>query len=322
VSRTAGFPGVAATVAATIGRTPLVALERLGAGLPGLVLAKLESFSPGHSVKDRIALRMVEEAEREGHLLPGGHIVELTSGNTGIGLALVAAVRGYRFHAVMSAGNSMERRRILTALGADVRVVPQVDGSPGRVTGADLEAVQRHADALAKELGAWQPRQFENPANAAAHAETTAGEIWEQTGGRVDAWTAVVGTGGTYVGVARALRRLRPGIRCVAVEPAAARPLAGYPGTSPAHVIQGAGYNSVPPLWDGALCDGLLAVTDGDAVETARALAAREGILGGFSSGANVWAALQLAAAAAEGEVIVTLCPDTGLKYLSTDLYP
>lgn len=317
------FPDVCRSAVETIGRTPLVALERLSAGLPGLVLAKLESFSPGCSVKDRIARRMVEDAEARGLLVPGGAIVETTSGNTGIGLALVSAVKGYRFYAVMSEGNSVERQRMLRALGAEVVLVPQVRGhTPGIVTGEDLERVQERAAGLAKEMGAFRPDQFENPSNAAAHLATTGTEIWEQTGGRVDAWVASIGTGGTFVGVARALKERAPGVRCVAAEPAAARRLAGCEITSTSHKIQGTGYNLVPPQWDPALCDGFIGVTDQDAVETARLLASREGIFAGYSSGANVWAALQLARDLPEGSVVVTVCPDTGLKYLSTDLFP
>lgn len=318
-----GMPGVFRSVTGAIGHTPLVALERLCEGLPGLVLAKLESYSPGNSVKDRIALRMVEEAERSGALLPGGAIVELTSGNTGTGLAVVSAVRGYRFYAVMSEGNSVERQRMLRALGAEVVLVPQAGGHrPGVVTGEDLELVEQRAAELTAELGAFRPDQFNNPANAAAHAETTGPEIWEQTGGRVNAWVASVGTGGTFVGVARYLKEQRPAIRCIAAEPLTARRIAGCEVIRTSHKIQGTGYNLIPPVWDSALCDGFIGVSDDDAVETARRLSTREGIFAGFSSGANVWAALELAREAKEGSVIVTVCPDTGLKYLSTDLFP
>ena len=317
------FPGVSASVVETIGGTPLVALERLCEGLPGLVLAKLESYGPGQSVKDRIARRMVDEAERQRRLQPDGAIVELTSGNTGIGLALVSAVRGYRFYAVMSEGNSLERQRILRALGAEVVLVPQAEGyRPGVVTGEDLVLVEQRAAELTAELGAFRPDQFANPDNVAVHAETTGPEIWAQTGGRVDCWVASVGTGGTFLGVARALKERRPEIRCIAAEPATARILAGCEVTSTAHQLQGTGYNLVPPQWDPRLCDGFLGVTDEDAIETARRLGTREGICAGFSSGANVWAALKLAREASEGDVIVTVCPDTGLKYLSTDLFP
>lgn len=317
------FPGVRASAVETIGRTPLVALERLSAGLPGLVLAKLESFSPGHSVKDRIARRMIEDAERSGRLRPGGAIVELTSGNTGIGLAIVAAVRGYRFYAVMSEGNSRERQRMLRALGAEVVLVPQAGGSaPGEVSGEDLALVERRAEELTRELDAFRPDQFANASNVAAHEETTGPEIWEQTGGQVDAFVASIGTGGTFLGVAAALRARNSRIRCMVAEPASARTLAGHPVINPRHKIQGTGYAMIPPGWTAELCDGFLGVSDEEAIRTARELATREGIFAGFSSGANVWAALELAREAEEGAVIVTVCPDTGLKYLSTDLFP
>jgi cysteine synthase len=322
VTRRPRFPDVRASVLETIGRTPLVALERLCAGLPGLVLAKLEAMNPGESVKDRVALRMVQEAEAAGHLRPGMSIVEVTSGNTGAGLAIAAGVHGYRFYAVMSEGNSAERRRTLQALGATLVLVPQVAGGrPGEVSGDDLTLVEARAAELTRELGAFRPDQFQNAANVRAHAETTGPEIWSQTGGQVDAWVAMVGTSGTFTGVATYLKRGKPEIRCVAVEPAGARPLAGMPATQPTHRLQGAGYNRVPPLWDPTVCDDCAAVTDADARETARCLGAREGILTGYTGGANVAAALRLAAESPEGAVVVTVCPDSGLKYLSTDLF-
>jgi cysteine synthase len=306
----------------TVGRTPLVALERLSAGLPGLVLAKLEGYGPGSSVKDRIALRMVEDAERCGELELGSAIVELTSGNTGIGLAIVSAVKGYRFYAVMSEGNSLERVRMLQALGAHVIRVPQAHGyRPGEVTGEDLERVEQRAAELTQELSAYRPNQFGNPSNVSAHEQTTGAEIWEQTGGRVHAWVASVGTGGTFLGVSRALKQRNPAVRCIAAEPASVRRIAGCRVTETAHKIQGTGYNMIPPLWEEGLCDGFIGVTDEAALRTARELAAREGIFAGYSSGANAWAALELASQAAEGEVVVTVCPDTGLKYLSSDLF-
>ena len=321
--RSRKLPGVCSSVVDAIGRTPLVALERLSEGLPGLVLAKLESFSPGGGVKDRIALRMIEDAERDGRLRPGGAIVELTSGNTGIGLAIVAAVRGYRFHAVMSEGNSVERQRMLRALGAELVLVPQAPGGvPGEVSGEDLELVERRAAELTRELHAFRPDQFNNRSGFEAHEDTTGPEIWEQTGGAVDAFVASIGTAGTFVGVARALKKRNPAIRCIAAEPAGTRTLAGGEVVSTHHKIQGTGYNMVPPRWAPELCDDYLGVTDEDAVRTARLLATREGIFAGFSSGANVWAALQVAGTAPEASIIVTICPDTGLKYLSTDLFP
>jgi cysteine synthase A len=315
--------GLCRSVLETIGWTPLVALERLAPPEGARVLAKLETTGPGASVKDRIALQMILDAEREGKLHPGGTVVELTSGNTGVGLAVVCAVRGYRLIAVMSEGNSLERRRILTALGAEVELVAQVgDPRPGQVSKADLEAVEERAAGLTERLGAFRPHQFENLSNVRAHELGTGREIWEQSGGRVDAWVAIVGTGGTFVGVARALKARSPALRAYAVEPEGAPVLAGRAVTNPNHKLQGAGYAAVPPLWEPALCDGALAVSDAEAVATARLLATREGILGGFSSGANVAAALRLARDLPPAAVVVTTVNDTGLKYLSTDLYP
>jgi cysteine synthase len=317
------FPAVGTSVLATIGRTPLVALERLSAGLPGLVLAKLELFHAGHSVKDRIALRMIEDAERDGRLTPGQPVVELTSGNTGTGLAIVCTIKGYPFYAVISAGNSVERRQMLRALGAHVVLVPQVGGSrPGQVSHQDLEAVEAQAAALTEALGAFRPNQFSNPSNVRVHEETTGQEIWEQTGGRVDYWVANIGTGGTFLGVARALKRHQPTVQCVACEPATAPYLAGGPITNTRHKLEGTGYAFTPPQWDPTLCDGFLTVTDDEAIATARRLATAEGLFVGFSSGANVCAALTLARRAAPGQIVVTTCADTGLKYLSTDLFP
>ena len=305
-----------------IGQTPLVALDRLAEGLPARVAVKLEFYSPGGSVKDRVAERIVADAERDGRLRPGGTIVELTSGNMGIGLAVVCAVKGYKLVAVMSEGNSVERRRVLEALGARVELVPQVGGPrPGQVSAEDLRAVEARTAALVGELGAFRPDQFSNPSAVAAHEATTGPEIWQQSDGRVSHFVASIGTGGTFVGTARALKRANPAIRCLAAEPASAPFIAGGTVTSTSHRIQGTGYALIPPLWEPALCDGFLSVTDEEAVETARRLATREGILGGFSAGANVAAALRLAAEAPPGSLIVTLAPDTGLKYLSTDLF-
>jgi cysteine synthase len=310
------------SILGTIGATPLVALDRLTEGLPGRVLAKIESTNPGGSVKDRIALRMIEEAEQDGRLRSGTPVVEVTSGNTGTGLAIVCAVRGYRLIAVMSEGNSQERRRMLRALGAEVDLVPQVGGPrPGQVSREDLEAVEARAAELVQRLGAFRPDQFGNAANARAHELGTGREIWEQTGGRVDVWVASVGTGGTFVGVARVLKAGDARIRCLAAEPATAPALAGGPITDTCHRLEGTGYARVPPLWDPSLCDGFLSVTNEEAIHTARRLATREGIFCGFSSGANVAAALQVARTTHAGAVVVTLVADTGLKYLSTDLF-
>jgi len=315
--------GIAASVLDTIGGTPLVALDRLAAGLPGRVALKLELVNPGASIKDRAARRCIAEAEADGRLRPGGVVVELTSGNMGAGLAIVCAVLGYRFVAVMSVGNSRERVQMLRALGAEVELVPQAPGGvAGQVSGDDLALVEARTVALARDLGAFRPDQFTNPANARAHELTTGPELWAQSGGVVTHFCAIVGTGGTFLGVARALKGHDPAIRCLAVEPAGARPLAGLPIADPRHKLQGAGYAAVPPRWDAALCDGTLAIGDDEATATARLLATREGIFAGFSTGANVAAALRLARVVAPGSLVVTIACDSGLKYLSTDLVP
>lgn len=310
-----------ASILATIGDTPLVALDRLGAGLPGRVLAKIEYANPGASIKDRIALRIIEEAERAGRLRPRGTVVELTSGNTGTGLAIVCAVKGYRLVAVMSEGNSVERRRMLEALGATVELVPQVGGPhPGEVSGDDLAAVERRTVELVQQLQAFRADQFHNPANSAAHEDGTAEEIWRQTGGTLTTFVSTVGTGGTFVGTVRRLKHHNPAIRAYVVEPAGAPVLAGRPVTDPRHKIQGAGYGAVPSLFESTLADGYLTVTDDEAVDMARSLARHEGIFAGFSSGANVHAAVRLAQQS-PGAIVVTTINDSGLKYLSTDLF-
>jgi cysteine synthase A len=317
--------GVASSVIEAIGHTPLVALDRLTDGLPGRIVAKLEYYSPGGSVKDRVALAVVEAAERSGELPPGGTVVELTSGNMGTGLAVVCAVKGYRMIAVMSAGNSVERRRMLEALGAEVELVPQAGSPrPGQVSKEDLDLVEQRTAELVALLGAFRPNQFHNPHAVRIHEETTGRELWEQTTGRIDAFVAHVGTAGTFIGVARALKSRRGDVRCYAAEPASAPLIGAGPGavTNTSHKLQGTGYALIPPLWQPELVDGFLTVTDDDAIRVARDLATREGIFGGFSGGANVAAALQLARTVAPGNVIATLIPDTGLKYLSTDLFP
>lgn len=311
------------SVLEAIGQTPLVALDRLGAGLPGRILLKLEFLSPGGSIKDRVAVRMLEDAEARGQIRPGGVVVELTSGNMGIGLAVACAVKGYRMIAVMSAGNSPERCRILKALGAEVELVPQAPGAvPGQVSREDLALVEARTRALVEELGAFCPDQFHNPNTADAHEWATGPEIWEQAEGKVDYFCATVGTAGTFVGIAKALKRRNPLIQTFVVEPEVAPVLANRPIRSTRHKIQGTSYAMVPPLWDPALCDGYLTVSDKEVIETARALARCEGILGGFSTGANVAGALQIARRAQRGQIIATVAPDSGMKYLSTDLYP
>lgn len=306
----------------TIGNTPLVALDRLGDGLPGRILLKLEFLNPGFSVKDRIARQIIAEAEESGILKPGGTVIELTSGNTGTGLAIVCAVKGYRLICVMSQGNSPERARMMRALGAEVVLVPQVEGSEaGQVSGADLEKVEEVTQELTQKYGAFRADQFGNPSNYRAHEQTTGIEIWQQSGGKVDAFVSIAGSGGTFGGVARVLKDHNPNIKCYVAEPAGAPYLAGGAITNPNHKIQGTGYMRELPQIPPELVDGYLTAGDDEAIATARALACREGIFAGFSSGANVAVALRLAREARPGEVIVTLACDSGLKYLSTDLF-
>ncbi len=316
--------GVLPSVVEAIGSTPLVRLDRLTVGLEGTVLAKLEYLNPGFSKKDRTAKGMIDEAERSGTLRPGQTVVELTSGNTGTGLAIVCGVKGYPFVAVMSRGNSPERARMMAALGAEVVLVDQLHGSrPGHVSGGDLALVEARAQELVAERGAFRADQFHLEGNWRSHYQGTGREICEQVGDiLVDAFVDFVGTGGGYAGVTRALKERFPGVRCFVVEPVGAAAVAGKPVTSPNHPIQGGGY-SIPDLTSLAEVpiDGFLEVTGDEAVATARRLAKEEGIFGGFSSGANVAAALQLLRGGMRRSTIVTVIPDSGLKYLSTDLW-
>jgi cysteine synthase A len=285
-------------------------------------LLKLECLNPGGSVKDRPALQCIVDAESDRRLRPGMPVVELTSGNMGIGLAVACAIRGYRMIAVMSEGNSPERRQLLAAYGAEIVLVPQsAGGTPGKVSGEDLALVEERTRQLVHEFGAWRPDQFNNPSNPRAHELGTGPELWRQADEDLDAFVTIVGTGGTFVGVARALKARSPSIRCLAVEPAGAQALAGLPVREPAHKLQGAGYAMIPPLWEPALCDETIAVDDGEAVRVARDLARREGILAGFSTGANVAAALRLAAQGPAGIRIGAIACDTGARYLSGDLF-
>lgn len=310
------------SVLGAIGHTPLVALDRLTRGVPGRILAKLEYLSPGFSKKDRIALQMIDEAEADGRLRPGQTVVELTSGNTGTGLAIVCAVKGYPFVAVMSAGNSRERARMMAALGAEVVLVPQLPGSqPGQVSGGDLALVEEAAQRLAAERGAFRADQFHLAGNARAHQLHTGPEFLAQSGGAIDAFCDFAGTGGSFAGCAAAFKAHDPAIQCYLVEPAGAAVLAGEPVTGPNHRIQGGGYAMPLPLLDPAHVDGYLQVTDEDAIAMARRLAKEEGIFAGFSSGANVAAALRLLQTSLPGATIAVLLCDSGLKYLSTDLW-
>ena len=309
----------------SIGHTPLVELGRFVArrGLSGRILAKLEFLNPGSSKKDRIARQIIEDAEAAGDLRPGQTVVELTSGNTGTGLAIVCAVKGYPFVAVMSRGNSPERARMMRALGAEVVLVDQLPGSePGQVSGGDLEQVRLETDRLVRERGAFRADQFHHAGNRRAHYLTTAPEILAQAAGQIDAFCDFVGTGGSFAGCAQAFKEHNPAIRCFVVEPSGAAVLAGKPVTLPNHRIQGGGYafEELPAL-DRRLVDGFLQVDDATAIEVTRALAREEGIFAGFSSGANVAAAVQLLQGPCIGETVAVLLCDSGLKYLSTDLW-
>ncbi len=317
-----GRSTLGSSVLDAIGGTPLVELSRITRDLDGRILAKLDYLNPGGSKKDRIALRMIRDAEASGDLAPRQPVVELTSGNTGTGLAIVCAVTGHPFVAVMSAGNSEERSQMMRALGAEVILVDQREGSKdGHVSGDDLALVEEVAARTARERQAYRADQFHLDANPAAH-EDTAAEIWEQSGGEVDVFCEFVGTGGTFAGMARFLKTQDPSIACHAVEPAGAAVLAGEALTEPGHRIQGGGY-SMPslPLLDPALVDGFLKVPDSDAIDAARRLAREEGIFAGFSSGAVVSAAERLIAGPHAGKTIVIVLADSGMKYLSTDLW-
>ena len=312
---------IADSVLRLIGNTPMVELTRLGrqAGAEARIVAKVESFNPAGSVKDRIALAMVEQAEARGTLRPGGTIIEPTSGNTGVELALVSALKGYRLILTMPETMSIERRRLVTAYGARVVLTPGDEGMKGAIA---------RAEALRREIpGAVILGQFSNPANPERHYRTTGDEIWRDTDGRVDLLVAGVGTGGTLCGTGRRLRELNPQIGLVVVEPASSPVLSG--GKPGAHKIQGIGAGFIPENFDAALVDRVVTITDEQAIGTARLLAAREGLLAaregllvGISSGAAVCAALQLARERRNrGKTIVVVLADTGERYLSTPLY-
>jgi cysteine synthase A len=306
-----------------IGATPLVELGRLSRDLSGRLLAKLEYLNPGHSKKDRIARQIIEDAEAEGALRPGQPVVEMTSGNTGTGLAIVCAVKGYPFVAVMSKGNSRERARMMAALGAEVVLVEQLpESKPGHVSGGDLELVDERTREIVAERGAFHADQFCLAGNFRAHYLHTGPEILAQTGGDLDAFCDFAGTGGTIAGCAAAFKEADPSICCYVVEPADAAVLAGAEVVDPRHRIQGGGYSRTElPLLHHDQIDGFLAVSDDEALQTARDLARREGIFAGFSSGANVAASLELLRGRHRGETVVTSICDSGLKYLSTDLW-
>jgi len=296
----------------TIGNTPLVKLNRVTEGLEATVLAKLESFNPLSSVKDRIGVSMIDAVERDGLIKEDTIILEPTSGNTGISLAFVCAARGYKLVLTMPETMSLERRSLLKALGAELILTPGAEGMPG--------AVRRAEEMAAQDPGYFIPQQFKNPANPAIHRETTAREIWEDTDGRVDIVIAGVGTGGTITGIAEVIKPLKSGFKAIAVEPSASPVLSG--GQPGPHPIQGIGAGFVPEVLRLELVDEIIQVADEDAAEMARRLVKEEGILAGISSGAAAHAALQVAARQENKEkLIVVILPDTGERYLSTPLF-
>jgi cysteine synthase A len=295
----------------TMGNTPLVRLNRVPEEGSAEVLVKLESFNPLSSVKDRIAVSMINEAERSGELRPGSTIVEATSGNTGIGLAFVAAAKGYKCTLVMPDTMSVERRKLLQALGAELILTPGPKGIP--------EAQRVATEYAEKTPGAWLSKQFDNPANLKVHRETTGPEILRDTDGKLDAFVAGVGTGGTVTGTGEVLKKAIPGVLIVAVEPMESQVLRG--GKYNGHKLQGIGPSFVPAIYSAEVVDRVSEVTFDQAVSTARRLAKEEGIFVGISSGAIAWVALQLAKELGPGKRVVTILPDTGERYLSTALF-
>ncbi|MCL2648576.1 MAG: cysteine synthase family protein [Phycisphaerales bacterium] len=309
-----------------IGKTPLLELHNIARlhNLRGRLLAKLEYLNPGLSKKDRIALQMVKYAKENRLLHNGQTVVELTSGNTGTGLAIVCKAMGHPFVAVMSRGNTIERARMMQALGAEVILVDQAPGStPGQVSGQDLDLVELRARQLVAERHAFRADQFEMQANALAHERTTAPELWEQSAHTIDVFLDFAGTAGSFTGIAKFLKQVNPKIRCYLVEPASAAVLAGKPITDGNHKIQGGGYSRKNlTLLDPTLVTGYLQVSNDEAIHGARMLAAEEGVFAGFSSGAHLAAAMALLQSHEPGATIAFLACDSGLKYLSTDLFP
>ena len=294
-----------------IGATPLVRLPNISTGLPGILLGKLEYFNPAGSVKCRIGAAMLEAARRENKLKPGGVVIEPTSGNTGIGLAFACAAQGYRLILTMPETMSLERRKLVRMLGSDLVLTPGNEGMAG--------AIKKARELKAQISGSFMPLQFENPANPQVHRETTAEEIWQDTNGTVDIFVAGVGTGGTITGVGEVLKERKPSVKIVAVEPDASPVLSG--GKAGPHRIQGIGAGFVPKILNRSVIDEIIRVTNENAFDTAKKLGRKEGVLAGISSGAAVWAALQLASKAENaGKTIVVILPDSGERYISTQL--
>ncbi len=313
--------GVLGGVDEAIGHTPLIDLRRLCDGVDGTILAKCEFLNPSGSKKDRIARQMIDDAEAQGLLSPGSTVVEVTSGNTGCGLAIVCAVRGYRFVSAMSKANSIERAKMMRVLGAEVLMVDQApDSPPGQVTRRDLELVEETAERYVAEHGAVRVDQFRWESNTRAHYLGTGKELWEQAGGEIDAFVEFVGTGGTFAGVAEALKEHKPDIRCYIVEPTSASFFGCNEYLGP-HRIAGGGYARDLELIDHSMVEDYVAVDDETAMVNARKLASVEGLFCGTSSGANVAAALKLLAGRERGSRIAVVLTDTGLKYLSTPLF-
>ena len=316
---TATRTGINDEITQCIGSTPLVKLRRISDGCVASVLVKVENMNPLWSVKDRIGRAMIDAAERDGHIKPDTIIIEPTSGNTGIALAYVCAARGYKLMVTMPESMTLERRRLLKALGAEIVLTPASEGMPG--------AVRKAEELLSQNDNYFMPQQFKNAANPEVHRQTTAEEIWNDTDGEIDIFVSGVGTGGTITGVTEVLKKRKPELRSIAVEPANSPVItqrrAGQDLKPGKHTIQGIGAGFIPDVLNVDIIDDVVQVADEDAVETARQLAQKEGIFCGVSSGAAAWAALQVAQREEnQGKMIVVVLPDIGERYLSTQLYP